>query len=174
MERVSSSTGLARADLNSNHAKWIKSWCFTIIATLELTMHKRAYLVVFFLTCEYVRVSGCDSFDLDNARLCSLKKKKRKADIYNQCSICPSKDAPLRYWCWTQSLLRWPQGRKHPAPVLQGNNQASPAESFGKKKRKKKKGFPQLAVKVWRRWEEMSGTARAELVNQPTEVTFSR
>lgn len=37
--------------------------------------------VVFFLTSEYVCVSGCNSFDLDDARLCSLADKKMKVDV---------------------------------------------------------------------------------------------
>lgn len=72
---------------------------------------KDVHFEVVVLTSEYVCVSGCNSFDLDNARLCSLGENKKKLELYIQYNIYPSKDAQLCYWL--RVWLRWPQGRSY-------------------------------------------------------------
>lgn len=90
------------------------------------------------LTSEYVCVSGCNSFDLDNARLCSLRENKKKLELYIQYNIYPSKAAQLY---WLRVWLRWPQGRKYLALHAQ-------QLSFSSRELWKKMDFPRGRYKI--------------------------
>lgn len=91
--------------------------------------------LVFFLTSEYVCVSGCNSFDLDDARLCSLPDKKRKVDVYVQHNIYPSEDAPRCHWWWTQSPVVMTTGEKPVGPGC-----------------KEKQELPRFSLREWKKW----------------------
>lgn len=65
----------------------------TCSSALASSKKKDVHFEVAFLTSEYVCVSGCNSFDLDNARLCSLGDDKRKLEVYIQYNSYPSNDA---------------------------------------------------------------------------------
>lgn len=83
----------------------------TCSSALAITKKKDVQSELVFLTSEYLCVPGCNSFDLDNARLCSLGENKKKLELYIQYNIYPSKDAQLCYWL--RVWLRWPQGRNY-------------------------------------------------------------